>query len=233
MRGGGPERWLVGTPNDTPPSGPACRPAPRPKSRKSRKFVTSTEPYLRQYRSDLFGAGDLLDRLRRRLGFQNAAFGRLALFRLGVGSLLKLAGRKQTAVGQARTAIGDVDDAANLGLQRLADFVQQIGNRRVERRFCNGGARGSNIAEVFQVRFQRIHAAFFTLDGWPWQVDANVKGDSPQQGFPGRQRDARKLAARTEAGDPRLLPGLERLGGAPGNLDRHRPCGRRGRESRR
>ena len=72
-------------------------------------------------------------------------------------AFLELVRREQAAVGHAGALVLQVDDAADARLERLADGVEQVRQRRVVRRFLDGRAGGADVAQVAEVGFQRVH----------------------------------------------------------------------------
>ena len=73
----------------------------------------------------------------------------------GLGSAsawrLELVGGEQAAVGHARPVVAEVDDAADLGLERLADLVEQVGQGRVVGRFRHAGPGGADRLQFGQI----------------------------------------------------------------------------------
>ena len=94
------------------------------------------------------GALDLNDAARR---LRNAQQRR---FLIGV---LELVGREQPAVRQPGTAVFHMNETADLGLERVADGVEQIGERRVAGSLANRRAGGTDGVQFFEISFQRIH----------------------------------------------------------------------------
>ncbi len=78
----------------------------------------------------------------------HAAFGNLALARLAA---LHLPGGVEAEVGMARALVGQLDDAEDLGLERTADRVQQVGERAVAGALAGRAAGGAHAAQVFEV----------------------------------------------------------------------------------
>ena len=94
------------------------------------------------------------DVLARRLDLNHAARRDevAEVFRLVV--FLQLVGREQPAVRDARALIFGVDDALDLGFERVANGVEKIRQRRITGSFLRRPAQRGDLGEV---GFQRVH----------------------------------------------------------------------------
>ena len=95
----------------------------------------------------------------RRLDLDGAALRQLA--GQWLGALLELAGHEQAAVGDAGAGVGQVDEAAHLGLEVVADVVEQRGQRAVAGGLGHGAARGADVAQLGEVGFEGVHGSLF------------------------------------------------------------------------
>lgn len=78
----------------------------------------------------------------------------------GVSKFLKLVLGEEPAVGQSGPDILQVDDALDLGLEGLADLVQQGGQGAIVGGLLDPGTGSADLGNLFEVCFQGIcHAS--------------------------------------------------------------------------
>ncbi len=90
---------------------------------------------------DLLARGDRADIIAGPLDLDRAPRRQLTGQRIGVTGALELVGREQAAVGQTRPPVREVDHAPNFRLERSADLIQEVRQRRVERSLLDVRAR--------------------------------------------------------------------------------------------
>ena len=73
--------------------------------------------------------------------FNDTARGFLVIERFFLAPVFQLVGQKQPAVGNARAAVPGMDDALDLGLERVADGIEEISQRRVAGSFLRRAAQ--------------------------------------------------------------------------------------------
>ena len=115
--------------------------------------------------TDLRASGDRPHVRLGPLGFDCPPRGQLSFFRLRIAGLLELLRGEETASGQIPAAVGQVDDATDLGFERLADLVEEVREGRIVGRFRNSRSGGMDVAEFPQVSLQGGSCQFCTKTG--------------------------------------------------------------------
>ena len=121
--------------------------------------------------------------VRQRLRFHHAVLRRLA-FTDAAG--LELPCRKEAKVWVAGAEVGQFTHAEHLGLQRSADGVQEVAQRRVARAFAGGGAGCGDALQGREIGFNRrrqLHQAT-----WPFKA----AGRAGWRRSPGASRASRR-----------------------------------------
>ena len=95
--------------------------------------------------------------VRRAFNLEDAPRRLLVEQRSGFVGLLQLLGGEESAVGQSGTAVGELEDAADFGLERGADGIEKIGERGITGGFLGGGTRSAQGAQFLKISLQRIH----------------------------------------------------------------------------
>ncbi len=70
--------------------------------------------------------------------------------------VFELVGSEQAAVRQARATVLNVDETTDLGFERLANGVEEIGQRGVAGSFPDRRAGGANGAQFFEISFKGV-----------------------------------------------------------------------------
>ena len=108
------------------------------------------EPILLPVAADLIALGGEPSVVVGRLDLDHAALGELALAGL---SARNLPGGVESEVGMSGALLGKLADAEDFGSERVADVVQQVGQRTVGGAFAGGSAGSANASEVGEVVF--------------------------------------------------------------------------------
>lgn len=106
-----------------------------------------------QITGDLFGAGEGNQLNAGALDLQNAAVRNLPFAQLIGRSALELVRGEQASIGDTRSAVSQVQDAADLRLERLTQFVEKIREGMVVGDLVDAGPGSSNVAQLAEVRF--------------------------------------------------------------------------------
>ena len=113
------------------------------------------------------------------LDLHHAALRRLAL--LGLAPL-NLAGGVEAEVRVAGPLLGQLTDAEDLGLQRSAHRVEQVGQRRVVGQLVRAAPGGADAAQVLEIGFHNR----YEVGGAAWHIPPGVPGaPSSGDGRPG------------------------------------------------
>ena len=121
-----------------------------PISTKSLVLVTSAQPVLVPVLAHLLAVCRQPGVILGRLDLDNPAFRDLPLPRR---SFLHLLGGVEADVGVTGALVGKLDNAEDLGFERGAHGVEQVGQRRVVGQFRRGAAGGAHLPETGQVLF--------------------------------------------------------------------------------
>ena len=103
---------------------------------------------------DLLRLDEGVEFLARALHFEDAARGLLPQQRGCLVAVLELVRREQPAVGDAGAAVFQLDEAANLGLERGTHRVEENGERRIAGGFLHHRAAGAAGAQVTKIDFE-------------------------------------------------------------------------------
>ena len=149
---------------DAPMSGPLHLLPPR---RKPIPPPVKEEPLPKKYHAYIgkheahpgTGKGRLASQRHKSVLSCRGGVGLLAYAEGGVGELLKLLLGEKPAVRQAGPLVLQIDDALDLGLEGLADLVQQVGQGPVIGGLLDPGARSADLGKLLEVDFQGIHGA--------------------------------------------------------------------------
>lgn len=104
----------------------------------------------------LRGSGELVQLRLERLSFQGAAGGFLTR-KDGGGGALDLAGGEEACLRKSGARVLEMNEAMDLGLERLADRVEKVGERRVVGGFGDTGAQVTDGTELGQVLGENGH----------------------------------------------------------------------------
>ena len=70
----------------------------------------------------------------------------------------ELVGSEEAAVGNTRTLVLRVDNAAHPWLERPTNVIEQVGQRTIERGLWHIGTRGANVTQFTQVGGERVQS---------------------------------------------------------------------------
>lgn len=117
------------------------------------KYLTVALPITR----NLFTIGSDPRVTLRRFDLDSASRGGLTGDWFGLRGTLKLVGGEQPAIRNAGAAIPEIDDAADPGLERLANFIEEVCQCAVIRSLRDSFAGRSNLAQFADIGFEWVH----------------------------------------------------------------------------